>query len=49
MKQTQQRIKRNPETEEAEMKFKDTESGKNQEPCDPYQGLRAKTQRKGQG
>lgn len=46
MKQTQQRIKGTLKLKKQEMKFKDTESGKNQgEPCDPYQGLRAKTQK----
>lgn len=43
MKQTQQRIKGTLKLKKQEMKFKDTESGKNQaESHDPYQGLRAK-------
>ena len=43
MKQTQHRIKGTLKLKKQKMKFKDTESGKNQgESRDPYQGLRAK-------
>lgn len=46
MKQTQHRIKGTLKLKKQEMKFKDTESGKNQgESRDPYQGLRAKRQK----
>lgn len=46
MKQTQHRIKGTLKLKKQEMKFKDTESGKNQgESHDPYQGLRAKRQK----